>query len=124
MFTFNKNYFGVAALIFAIEVMIALFVRDSFVRPYLGDVLVVILIYSFIKAFLDFPVLPVAIFVLLFAFTIELLQYIHIVEILGLRDSKIVSTVLGTSFAWYDMFAYIAGFVIILIGERMLAGKK
>jgi hypothetical protein len=119
---FNKTYFGIAILIFVIEVLIALFVRDSFIRPYFGDVLVVILMYCFVKAFINLPVLPVAIAVLLFAFTIEFLQYIHIVELLGLQDSKILSTVLGTSFAWNDILAYIAGFTTILFGE-MISGK-
>jgi len=32
--------------IFLIELLIALFVRDRFIRPYVGDMLVVVLIYS------------------------------------------------------------------------------
>ena len=39
-------------VIFCIEVFIALYVRDSFVRPYMGDALVVVLVYSFVR----FPV--------------------------------------------------------------------
>ena len=31
--------------LFIVETLIALFVRDAFIRPYMGDVLVVILIY-------------------------------------------------------------------------------
>ena len=31
-------------VIFCIEVLIALYVRDNFVRPYIGDVLVVVLV--------------------------------------------------------------------------------
>jgi hypothetical protein len=117
MLTFNKNYFVLTVLIFVIEVLIALFVHDGFVRPYLGDVLVVILIYCFIKSFLNVPVLPTAIFVLLFSFTIEFLQYIRIVKKLGLK-SEILRTVLGTSFAWADIIAYIAGIIIVLAAEK------
>jgi nitrogen fixation/metabolism regulation signal transduction histidine kinase len=47
MITFNKTYFGFALLLFSIEVVIAFFVDDNIVRPYLGDVFVVILIYCF-----------------------------------------------------------------------------
>ena len=78
-----------ATLMFTIEVLIALFVRDNFVRPYLGDVLVVILIYSSIRSFINFPALTLALFVLGFSFTIELLQYFNIVEKLGLEKSDI-----------------------------------
>ena len=35
-------------VIFCIEVLIALYVCDNFVRPYIGDVLVVVLVYSFV----------------------------------------------------------------------------
>ncbi len=34
-------------VIFCIEVLIALYVRDNFVRPYIGDVLVVVVIILF-----------------------------------------------------------------------------
>lgn len=124
MLTFNKNYFGLAVLIFTIEVLIALFVRDQFVRPYLGDVLVVILIYCFIKSFLRLPVFPVAIFVLIFSFTIEFLQYLNIVEKLGLEKSPIARTVIGTLFEWIDLLAYIAGVAIVLTAEKYLPNLR
>jgi hypothetical protein len=118
--TFNKIYFGLATLLFAIEVLIALFVRDNFVRPYLGDTLVVMLLYCFVKSFLDLPVVMLAMGVLAFSFIIELLQYVHIVEKLGLENSTIASTVIGTSFAWNDILAYIGGIVITLIVEKII----
>lgn len=118
MLTFNRNYFGLAVLIFGIEVLIALFVKDTFVRPYLGDVLVVILIYCFIRSFVSLPVLTLATAVLAFAFVVEFLQYVHLVEWLGLEDSAVARTVMGTSFAWRDLLAYIAGFAIVLAVEK------
>ncbi|MCW5910752.1 MAG: DUF2809 domain-containing protein [Cyclobacteriaceae bacterium] len=52
---FNRNYLVWSLAIFIAEVLIALFVHDSFIRPYVGDVLVVILIYCFVKSFIDLP---------------------------------------------------------------------
>jgi hypothetical protein len=120
MLNFNKNYFGLAVLIFTIEVLIALFVRDHFVRPYFGDVLVVILIYCFIKSFLRLPVFPVAIGVLIFSFTIEFLQYQNIVEMLGLEKSVVARTVIGTLFEWIDLLAYAVGIATVLVVEKYL----
>lgn len=117
MLTFNKRYLALTILLFVVEVLIALFVRDRFVRPYVGDVLVVMLIYCFVKIFMNLPITSVAIFVLVFAFTIEFFQYIHIVERLGLEKSALARTVIGTSFAWADIVAYIAGFVLIVVTE-------
>jgi len=124
MLTFNKNYFGFAILIFFIEVLIALYINDSFVRPYLGDVLVVILIYCFLKSFLKLPALTVAIAVLVFSFTIEFLQFLNIVEKLGLEESKIARTVIGTSFSWIDLLTYIIGITIVLIIEKYWHKKQ
>ena len=118
MLTFNKNYFGFAILLFSIEVLIALYINDRFVRPYLGDVLVVILIYCFLKSFLKLPVLTAAIAVLGFSFTIEFLQFLDIVEKLGLEKSKTARTVIGTSFSWIDLLTYIIGITIVLIIEK------
>ena len=122
---FNRKYFVVAVVIFFIEILIAVFVHDRFIRPYVGDVLVVILIYCFVKSFLDLPVLPTALAVLLFSFAIETLQYYEIVNRLGLQDSTIASTVIGNSFAWIDVLAYIIGIILVLCfefgrGKRML----
>ena len=124
MLKFNTTYFRLASFIFIIETLIALCVHDNFVRPYLGDVLVVILIYCFIKSFLKVKVLPTAIFVLLFAFTIEFLQYLNIVEKLGLQHSKIARTVIGTSFSWIDILTYIIGIFVVISVEYFLRKEK
>lgn len=124
MLTFNKNYFVFTVLIFCMEVLIALFVNDRFIRPYLGDVLVVILIYCFLKSFLKLPILTAALFVLLFAFTIEFLQFLNIVEKLHLEKSKVGRTVIGTSFSWIDLLTYILGIVIVIAVEKYWLKKE
>jgi len=124
MITFNKSYFGFTILFFLIEVLIALFVHDSFIRPYLGDVLVVILIYCFLKSFLKLPVLTAAVYVLIFSFVIEFLQFLNIVEKLSLQKSKIARTVFGTSFSWIDILTYIIGIVIVIAVEKYWLNKE
>ena len=48
----KRLFYLVATLVLlAIEVLIALFVHDSFVRPYVGDMLVVVVIYAFVRIF-------------------------------------------------------------------------
>lgn len=44
----KKTYFAACMVLLIIEIFIAVWVRDKFVRPYLGDFLVVILIYTFL----------------------------------------------------------------------------
>jgi len=120
---FNWIYFGLALLLFAIEVLIALFAHDDIIRPYVGDVLVVILIYCFVKSFFDTPVLKTALFVLLFAFTVEGLQYLNIVNRLGLKDSKVAAVIIGSSFSWIDIVTYIIGIGFVLFFEKIVRSK-
>lgn len=91
---------------------------DSFIRPYAGDFLVVILIYCFIMAWLKTPVRPTALAVLLFAYAVEVLQYFKLVKHLGLQHSKLANIVIGNHFAWSDMIAYTLGILFVVIMER------
>jgi hypothetical protein len=120
---FNLKYFALAILLFIVEVLIALYAHDQIVRPYVGDFLVVMLIYCFVKAFLNFPVFKTAIGVLLFSFLVEFLQYCNIIEILGLQHSKFANTVMGNSFAWIDIATYIGGIAIVLLLEKIIYKK-
>lgn len=121
MFTFRFTYFILALVLFFIEVFIALFIRDRFVRPYMGDFLVVILLYCALRAVIRTSVTKAAIGVLLFAYLVELLQWMKLVPILGLQDNPLATTVLGTSFEWMDMVAYTLGMVTVLCLERINA---
>lgn len=118
MFKFNLRYFLLTILLFVVEVLIALFLNDPIIRPYGGDVLVVMLVYCFVKSFADFPVIPTTVGVLLFAFGIEILQYLRLVELLGWQDNKLATTLIGYSFSWVDMVCYVIGAGLILFFER------
>ncbi len=113
-FTFQKNYFVATVLLFLIEVAIALFVRDKFIRPYVGDLLVVMLIYCFVKSFLDATPWKVGLGVLLFSFAIEIGQHFQLVKLLGLEHSEVARIVIGTGFAWGDLLAYTLGVAAVL----------
>lgn len=123
MYRFHKGYFGLTVALFLIEVLIALYVRDNFIRPYFGDFLVVILMYCFLRTFANLDVKPTVIAVLLFSYLIEVLQYLNFVEIIGLGNSVLARTLIGTSFEWIDIVAYTAGCLTILWFERLKPAK-
>ncbi len=124
MLTFRKNYFVLTLLLFAIEALIAVFVHDRIIRPYVGDVLVVILMYCFFKSFLNLSMLATATGVLVFAFLIEFLQFWDITGKLGLTEYKIACIIIGNSFAWLDIVAYVCGFLLILLVEKACSRKN
>lgn len=118
LFRFHLTSFLIFLLIFAIEVFIAIFVKDSIIRPYGGDVLVVILIYYFIKSFVNTKPVYIALATLLFAYAVEIGQYFNLVEILNLQNNRIMSIVIGSSFSWGDMLCYTIGALICLVIDR------
>lgn len=121
MLTFRRSYAIFSLFLLGIEILIALFVRDGFVRPYLGDTLVVILLYCLLRAFLKLNVAPAALLVLGFACFVELLQYVQLLKHLDLQDSTLARIILGSSFSWLDLLAYSAGTGIILLLEKHLS---
>ena len=118
MLKFNKIYFTITLLLFLIEVSIALYAHDKFIRAYFGDFLVVILIYCFLKSFLNTSVRTTAIIVLVFSFFVETTQYFDLIGKLGLQDSAIARAILGNSFAWADLATYVLGIVCVISIER------
>ena len=110
-------YLTATLVLFAVEFCIALFVHDGFVRPFIGDVLVVILIYTFIRIFIPEKVRLLPLFIFVFAVAVEMLQYFRIVEVLGLQDNVVMSTVIGTSFDIRDILCYFVGCVFCCVWE-------
>lgn len=115
---FNLKYFLIAVGIFFTEILIATKLKDIFfVRAYLGDVFVVMLMYYFIKAFFNFDPVKLIIGIFIFSCLIEFLQYFHFGELLGFKDNRMMMIVLGNSFSWLDILCYFAGCVILLLIE-------
>lgn len=123
MFKFQFRYFISFFILFVIEVLIALFAHDAFVRPYVGDGLVVILLYCLIKSFFKISVWGTAISVLIFSYAVEILQYFKLVELLGLQKYSLARILIGTTFQWGDLVAYAVGIGVVLISEKVIVNK-
>jgi hypothetical protein len=115
----QKHWLYGAICLFCIEVFIAAFLHDRIIRPYVGDLLAVVFLYCLAKSVAPLPVGPTVLGVLLFAYTLEALQYVHLLAHLGLQHSRLVSIVLGSHFEWVDMLAYTLGAGLILVAEKM-----
>ena len=92
---------------------IALFVHDNFVRPYVGDVLVVILIHCALRVV--FPGRPrlLPAYAFLFACLVEFTQHIHLLDLLGLAHITWLRIVIGGTFDWADNACYGVGCAIV-----------
>ncbi|MCO5948978.1 DUF2809 domain-containing protein [Mucilaginibacter flavidus] len=123
-FRFNHWYFVLMLLLFSIEFIIGADFHDAIIRPYGGDFLVVILIYCFIKSFINTPIVSTALGVLLFSYLVEISQYFHLVTLLGMQHSKLAKIMLGTSFSFTDLLAYTLGIGLVIVIENLRLSMK
>ena len=109
------KYAAIFIVLLCIEVLIALFVHDNIIRPYVGDMLVVILIYFALRVIIPTECKLLPLWVFLFAAFIEVLQYFNFVKILGLGDSAFFSILLGSTFDIKDILCYGVGSACLFI---------
>ena len=121
----KRILYAVATLfLLLIEVIIALYVHDDYIRPYVGDVLVVIVIYTFIRIIVPEKCKLIPLFLFIFAAGVELLQLANIVEILGVADNKFLKILIGSVFDIKDIVCYAVGCVILCMYEWIRERKR
>lgn len=118
------KYAIITLVLFVVECVIALYVHDKFIRPFFGDVLVVVLIYAALRTILKTKPTKILVAVLLFAVLIEVLQAFNFAALLGLSSNKFARIILGSTFDWFDLLAYFIGGLLAFFGERFLASKS
>jgi hypothetical protein len=111
--TFRPNYLLVAAALFVVEVAIARgYIPGAFVRNSIGDVLVIPLLYCFLRGVTkSSPSVALAVG-LAAGLTAEVLQYLHLADLLGLKKGSLPYIVLGNTFSWSDLLMYSIGGVL------------
>lgn len=102
-----------------IEVAIAIYVHDDFIRPYIGDVLVVAVVYCFARIFVPDGVKLMPLYVFIFAAFVEIMQYFQLVKVLGLEDNAFARIIIGSTFDIKDILCYFIGFIIIVALEML-----
>lgn len=113
------SFLAVFVLLLAVEVLIALFVHDDFVRPYVGDMIVTVVVWSFLRIIFPDRFKLMSLYVMIFAILVEVGQYFHYTELLGITNPVLV-TMMGTSFAWADIACYAVGCVIAAVADTVM----
>lgn len=120
----NAPYAILAVILFVIEVLIALFVTDGFVRGYLGDVLAVVLVYAAPRAVTRMGVAGALAVTLGIALAIETAQALGVLRMLGLADNRVVAIVFGGVFDLLDIAAYLAGGALVVVAIPMAFAEE
>jgi len=112
----NYKHASIFIILLIVEICIALFMHDRIVRPFVGDILVVGVIYFFIRSFISkLRFLPVYVF--LFACLIEVGQYFNLVSILHMENFKVARIIIGSNFDLNDIFCYFIGTILLFVYE-------
>lgn len=107
----NRRWPYVVATIalLSMEIYIGLFVRDRFVRPYVGDVLVTALLCCLVRAVYPKGLRLLPVYVFAFSVVVEVTQYFDLVKLLGWENNALISTLMGRSCSWKDILCYAVG---------------
>jgi hypothetical protein len=120
--TFRPKYLIIAAAIFVVEAAIARgYIPGAFVRNSVGDLLVIPLLYFLLRGMTRLtPSIALAV-VLAIGLLAEVLQYLHVADLLGLARGGLLYIVLGNTFSSFDLLMYgIGGVLAAWLDARVL----
>lgn len=101
-------YIVAVFVLLVLEILIGLYVRDDFIRPYGGDILVTVLLCALARAI--YPRFSPAVPVFIFACAVELTQWLGLAKLLGV-EGTVIGIIIGSSFSWIDIVCYGVGCV-------------
>lgn len=117
------GWLAIGVIILAIEIYIAIFIKGGFIRHYIGDVLATAMLYAFGRATFRVAPINLAICVFIISLFIEALQYLKILEILGVK-SLILRIIFGGTFDLTDIICYLAGCILAYMFENLSMQKS
>ncbi len=110
------KYIIIFIILLTIECLIGT-LKQGFIRENVGDILVVPCIYTMLRIILPNKIKHLAIYILIFALIIELLQLLNITTLIS-NNNKILKTALGGTFDIKDIVCYIVGYILIIISQK------
>lgn len=105
------------------EVLIALFVHDRFIRPYVGDALVTVLLCCFLRIFWPEKGRGLALWVFLFSVIVEILQLANLPALFGM-EGHLIKLLLGSTFDFLDILCYFCGCALFFLVEWLFKKRK
>ena len=116
----------IVILVFIAEILVATtFAHIPFIRSFMSDFLVAILLYHFVKVFMAVSPGRLAVAVFVFSCGVEISQYFHLADALGLPRGSLLSILLGNNFSWGDIAMYGMGCLTsYVMDSRFLSPSK
>lgn len=121
MIRFSTVRAVISVILFLILSYIAFYVDDRFVRPFLGDVIVVIWLYFCISTVISYSPLRLGISVAVISYLVEFIQH---TAVFSLENYPLLKIALGSTFDWWDMLAYTIGAAFCVLTDTCLTATK
>ena len=130
----RSKYFVAFVLLLIIEIFIAIYHFHPIIRGFVGDILVIPLLFCFLRIFFSIACASakasggtrterLVLYILLFAFSVEITQFYHLADALQI-ESKIIRTIMGSTFEFTDLLAYLIGGLLIIASGKNFRQKK
>lgn len=119
------KYLLLTIFIFLVEVLIATVLKNQFfIRAYLGDVIVVILLYTLVKSFLVIDSTKLILGIFAFSCFVEFAQFFKLADKLGFPEGSLMYIVVGNSFSWIDILCYGVGCLLLYIFVKIKSNQQ
>lgn len=112
-------YFLIFLILLGVEILIGLFLHDAVIRPYGGDLLVIVLLCCLVRIFFTEKPKLLGLYMLAAGVAAELMQLLNLSERLGL-DGSLLGALLGSTFDWLDILSYCLGGILFCAAEYFI----
>ena len=115
-------YIVATVILLLTEIFIGAFVRDDIIRPYIGDVLVTALLCVLVRSVYIKPIPKLWLWVFAFSIVVEVTQYFHLANLLGIQN-RLIRIIMGGSFSFIDIVCYFVGCLAFFAVEKLIKNK-
>ncbi len=105
------------------EFIIGIYFHDDFVRPFVGDVIIAVVLYTFVRVFFPEKLYWLSAAVFVFCAAVEFSQIIPLCDLIGVKNN-FLRTLMGVSFAWEDIICYAVGCIITAVYDVFLFRRQ
>ena len=119
-----KYLFSISGHVFLCLLILKFFKFNRFIRGFLGDLIFMALIFYIFKLFLNLKNKTLLFTTLVFAYTVEFLQYFKFINILGLENNYYAKIIFGATFDIYDLLAYTLGIIYTYYFNKLFIERK
>ena len=105
------------------EFIIGIYFHDDFVRPFVGDVIIAVVLYTFVRIFFPEKLYWLSAAVFVFCAAVEFSQIIPLCDLIGVKNN-FLRILMGVSFAWEDIICYAVGCIITAVYDVFLFRRQ